>query len=243
LGEGAKYWALARTNLDDAIAGDRHDIYMLLATSSDLSMSTIARPTATRVVCQNTLSMALSRSDGKAVKVPHSTVFDPDAIKQQLGLVDIDQSWSTFRERLATLADTEISPDLAREYFSELLRPTGVSPVDRLADRLATRGEHGAESFSDLLEGPARLSATPSKVKTDQAPPERAIRGMADLERVYQTAPGAAPGTAYGALQAVTHWVDHVRGKDTDARVASALFGQGQNLKARALDLAETLAA
>jgi hypothetical protein len=66
---------------------------------------------------------------------------------------------------------------------------------------------------------------------------------MTDLERVYQTAPGAAPGTAYGALQAVTHWVDHVRGKNTDARVASALFGQGQALKARALNLAETLTA
>ena len=231
LGGGAKYWALARTTLEDGVNGDAHQVYVLLATSADGSMATIARPTATRVVCQNTLTMALSSSDGKAVKVPHSTLFNPDAVRAQLGLVDLDASWETFRKRMQALAETEVAPAVASAYFAELLRPTGVSPVQR-----AAAAAEGDETFAALLGKPiGQAAAAPTST--------RAIRGLADLERSYTQAPGAVPGTAYGLLQGVTHWVDHARGRDAEGRIQSALFGQGQALKDRALALAETVSA
>lgn len=229
LGSGAKYWALAETPRSVSIAGHEHKQYMLLATSADQTMATIARPTDVCVVCQNTLQMALNR-DGTAVRVPHSTRFDPDAIRRQLGMIDLDASWSTFGEQMQALADTPIDSKLAREYFSELLRPTGVSPLDRLNLK--------AETLEDLLKTDYRGGQR--KVTTDQASPERAIRGLETLWESYNRAPGAAPGSAYGLVQGVTHFVDHQRGADGN-RVSSAFFGQGNNLKTRALDMAQEL--
>lgn len=66
---------------------------------------------------------------------------------------------------------------------------------------------------------------------------DRAIRGLKQLEESYIKAPGAQLGTLYGMLQAVTHYVDHGRGNDNDARVYSALFSQGANLKERAMSV------
>lgn len=41
--------------------------------------------TSVRVVCNNTLQIALGYSSG-AIKVPHCSQFDPDAVKCQLGI-------------------------------------------------------------------------------------------------------------------------------------------------------------
>jgi hypothetical protein len=77
---------------------------------------------------------------------------------------------------------------------------------------------------------------------TDKAPIDRAIRGLAELEECYYKAPGAVPGTAYGLVQGVTRFVDHSRGKDSDKRLTSAWFGQGETLKQQAVEKALALA-
>jgi phage/plasmid-like protein (TIGR03299 family) len=41
----------------------------------------------------------------------------------------------------------------------------------------------------------------------------------------YHNAPGAQPGTGWGALNAVTHWADHVAGRNTSSRLNNAWFG------------------
>ena len=49
----------------------------------------------------------------------------------------------------------------------------------------------------------------------------------------------AADGTAWGLLCAVTEYVDHEkRARSQEYRLDSAWFGQGSNLKQRALDYA-----
>jgi hypothetical protein len=54
----------------------------------------------------------------------------------------------------------------------------------------------------------------------------------------------SANGTAWGLLNAVTQFVDHERkAKSQDYRLDSAWFGQGANLKQRALDHALQLVA
>lgn len=46
-----------------------------------------------------------------------------------------------------------------------------------------------------------------------------------------QNAPGATPGNAWGVLNGVTHWADHVSGRSNDARVSSAWFGVNSRMK------------
>jgi phage/plasmid-like protein (TIGR03299 family) len=73
---GRKFWALARTGKESALKGN--DVvkgYLLLATSCDGTLATTATPTTIRVVCNNTLSIALNGASS-AIKVPHSTSFD-----------------------------------------------------------------------------------------------------------------------------------------------------------------------
>lgn len=80
---GRKVWALAKTNMTANIKGnDVMNGYLLLATGCDGTLATTAQFTSVRVVCNNTLAIAL-RNGASAVKVPHSTTFDAKNVKQQ----------------------------------------------------------------------------------------------------------------------------------------------------------------
>ncbi|MCB4797008.1 DUF932 domain-containing protein [Pseudomonas sp. NP21570] len=112
---GRKMWALARTGQSGTLKGnDQTNAYVLLATACDGSMATTAQFTSIRVVCNNTLAVALSHSAG-AVKVRHNTAFDAKAVKKQLG-VSVS-SWDSFMYRLKTLSERKVKPIEARNYF------------------------------------------------------------------------------------------------------------------------------
>ncbi len=73
---GRKFWALARTGQSTALKGNDQIIgYLLLATSCDGTLATTATPTTVRVVCNNTLTIALDGT-ARAIKVPHNTRFE-----------------------------------------------------------------------------------------------------------------------------------------------------------------------
>ncbi len=116
---GKKLWALARTGQETMLkGGDLVKGYLLLATACDGTLATTAQFTSVRVVCNNTLQMAMGESTG-AIKVPHSTKFDADKVKQQLG-IGIGH-WKKFIAGIRGLADRPIHPFEARRYLVELL--------------------------------------------------------------------------------------------------------------------------
>lgn len=221
---GSIYWALAKTGREDNFGKsgvlDVINQYVLLSSSCDGSRATSASINSTRVVCNNTLT-ASDRTGKARVNTRHSTQFNAQATKSALGLVDLDASWEKFRAEMLQLQSVPFSSDEASAFFADLLRPAGT--------RAAPRKDLGASDFASLLAAP--VGAAVEFAKTDGSP--RAIRGLADLEQSYIAAPGAVPGTAYGVLQGVTHYIDHVRGND-DKRQVSAMFGQGESLKSSA---------
>jgi len=104
---GRKFWALARTGQGTAIKGnDQVNGYLLLATSCDGTLATTATPTTVRVVCNNTLTIALDGTS-RAIKVPHNTRFDPQAVKKQLGIA-VSQ-WDDFIYRMRHLLSARCS--------------------------------------------------------------------------------------------------------------------------------------
>ncbi|SFU48476.1 DUF932 domain-containing protein [Halomonas korlensis] len=116
---GRKFWALARSGLGMALKGqDQVNAYLLLATSCDGSLATVATPTSIRVVCNNTLTIAV---DGmtQGVRVPHSTAFRPQLVKQQLG-ISVSQ-WDDFMQRMKTLAERKVSQDEVTSYFQSVI--------------------------------------------------------------------------------------------------------------------------
>jgi phage/plasmid-like protein (TIGR03299 family) len=115
LKEGRKIWALAKTNQSSTLKGnDTVNGYVLLATACDGTLATTAQFTSIRVVCNNTLAVALANGTG-AIKVPHSTSFDPQAVKKQLGISV--SSWDGFMYRMKTLSERRVKSHESMNYF------------------------------------------------------------------------------------------------------------------------------
>ncbi|MGZ3846595.1 MAG: DUF932 domain-containing protein [Flavisolibacter sp.] len=118
LKEGRKCWALAKTGKSSTLKGnDVVNGYLLLATACDGTLATTAQFTSIRVVCNNTLAVALANGAG-AVKVPHNTSFDPLAVKKQLG-VSI-AGWDSFMYRMKTLSERKVKNHEATNYIQRL---------------------------------------------------------------------------------------------------------------------------
>jgi len=156
LKEGKKFWALAKTGKETVLKGN--DVvkgYLLLATSCDGTLATTATPTTFRVVCNNTLTIALNGASS-AIKVPHSTSFDPQAVKKQLGIAV--SSWDSFMYRMKTLSERKVKSHEAMNYFLKVMCNTDshVDPAQGLMNERALKkvqamfdGQgHGAELAS-----------------------------------------------------------------------------------------------
>jgi len=116
---GRKFWALARTGQGTTLKGTDHvNCYLLLATSCDGTLATTATPTTVRVVCNNTLAIALDSSPS-AIKVPHNTRFDSHAVKKQLGIA-VSQ-WDEFMYRMRALAERKVQWHEAMGYFMNVV--------------------------------------------------------------------------------------------------------------------------
>lgn len=139
---GRKFFALARCGKNLKVMGeDEVAPYLLLATACDGSMATCAHFTSVRVVCNNTLRMAIG-AGGKAakVRVPHNAVFDPESVRDELGIVD--DLWSGFERTITRLAKTKLSRDEAIDFIAEQLKMEGSQYVNReemMEDSLALR--------------------------------------------------------------------------------------------------------
>lgn len=108
--------------------------------------------------------------------------------------------------------------------------------------------------FSIMEELSQKLSATPFQrdyfggvlEKIGMIPKEekrstRAQNILQYIETLFDGGKGAhldgARGTAWGAYNAITEYVDHYRGKDADRRAESAAIGSGARLKETALEV------
>lgn len=147
LKEGKKFWALAKTGKEATLKGN--DVvkgYILLATSCDGTLATTATPTTVRVVCNNTLAIALNGASS-AIKVPHSTSFDPQAVKKQLGIA-VSQ-WDSFMYRMKTLSERKVKSHESMNYFLKVLCQTDnqVDPGQGLMN------ERALKKVQSLYEG------------------------------------------------------------------------------------------
>ncbi|MFM0722376.1 DUF932 domain-containing protein [Paraburkholderia strydomiana] len=119
LKDGKKLWALAKTGQSATLKGrDRVNGYLLLSTSCDGTLATTAQFTSVRVVCNNTLQIALGDSAG-AVKVPHRSQFDAAAVKRQLGIAI--SSWDGFMARMKALSECKVNDTAAETFFRRVL--------------------------------------------------------------------------------------------------------------------------
>jgi len=158
---GRKLWALARTGQSAALKGnDVVNGYLLLATSCDGTLATTATPTTVRVVCNNTLSIAVNGAS-QAIKVPHSTRFNPQVVKQQLGIA-VSQ-WDDFMYRMRMLAERKVQDYEAKDFLRSVLSEvqtgnperTGLSNERALTKVLSLYDGHGRGAELEAAKGTA----------------------------------------------------------------------------------------
>lgn len=212
--DGRRIWGLARTGDDAKVLDDTIRPYLLLATSYDGTLSTIAQFTTIRVVCNNTLSASLHGNKGhNRIKIPHSAVFKADDALSALGMRLDGESWAEFIARATRLARKKVSDPQMDDYLQLLMGGHDELPTDvELLNK--ARASKGYRRIMSLFNG--------GQKGADQ---------------------DATKGTAWGALHAVTQYVDWEVGRLQSNRLDSAWFGLGANLKAKAINTIEKIVA
>ena len=223
---GKKFWALARTGQSAALKGkDVSNGYILLATACDGTLATTAQFTNIRVVCNNTLAIALrgQSSNAGVVKVPHSTKFDADKVKQQLGISV--RAWDEHMYEMKQLTQRKVTQGEAAAYFDAVFNNTSLS--------IADQEENIIQFYRNI--------ATPNPAKEKSEPNGRAMNKVMDMFNGQGRGAelSSAKDTAYGLLCSITEFADHERrAMSTDHRLDSAWFGAGAALKQRGLEQA-----
>lgn len=227
---GRKFWALARTGQSAALKSkDVSNGYILLATACDGTLATTAQFTSVRVVCNNTLSIAIrGQTSGEGVvKVPHSTKFDAEKIKQQLGISI--KTWDEHMYEMKQLSQRKVTQQEAAAYFDAVFNNTNLSI---------------AEQDESIIQYYLKAASMDKKSNSKSEPNGRAMSKVMEMFNGHGRGAelSSAKDTAYGLLCSITEFVDHERrAMSRDHRLNSAWFGMGATIKQRGLEQALTM--
>ena len=221
LRNGKQIWGLAEINDGFTLPGDdRIEGYLLVSVSHEWGKSNEIRFTPVRVVCNNTLSMALADKSQPAFKMPHTKVFDSQLIttaEEALGLASV--RLDEYQKSAEFLSSKKYNENKVVSYIADLLQPKLALQEKIIVENSKNIDTALAESKLRTLE---EFQRTPHKVyeALEQQP-------GADLK--------SSKGTWWGAVNAVTYVVDHKWGHDRDASMHNAWFGARASLKNRAM--------
>lgn len=199
---GKVVWALAAIDSGFQLKNnDKVKGYILLLSHHVVGNATSSRTTGVRVVCNNTLQMALHAS-AAAYSQHHNKEFDVVAAQEAVGLA---------REEMVEMSrEAKAIEKLKMDVFqSALLFAKFVQPSE---EELTTKAEE--KRVRELLDDPKQQSKT-----------------FKQLMWALEKAPGAITDNGWGTLNAVTFWADHMAGREADARIFRSWLGHTGRLK------------
>ena len=212
LKEGKDVWGLAKLTDKFSLGGDDEvKGYRLLNNSHQVGKAMTIMFTPIRVVCNNTLTMALSH-EGNRFRVLHLQMFDEEiqrAAEEALGISG--QQMRQFKEQSEFLSGKRAKQFDLDNFIAELFQP------NLLIERAKASNPDALPPLRDEFKRTAEL-----------------------VKEAVETSPGAsmssAKGTWWGALNAVTYVVDHQKKSMAEGNALhSAWFGSGANTKRKAL--------
>lgn len=224
LGKGERVWMLAKMpDSIEPIPGDRIEGYFLISTGHNGSIPLTARLTPIRVVCNNTLNIAMYRNEA-FIRLEHvrSDVGQLKLVEELIS--SLVQSLKITGESFTELAAKKMSYEEVFHYVNQVIGNTEVN-----------------SEIYKYLEIPEK--------KTSLDKRQEAILKLVWSGKGAKIANAGASkctgqSTAWAAYNAVVEYVDHVRtmeGKSDKTKMAankSALFGPNARMKERAFALA-----
>lgn len=153
LGRGERVWALARVpSLDLVLGQDASRGYLLISTSHDGSASVRIQPTLVRVVCQNTLRMAMGGRARRGTlttgySVRHTAGMDAAIRDIAQAYAQARTDWDATKDMVTTLA----SRTLTHAAFDAMMAAAFKSGE---GDRARALAENRAVKIRTILAGP-----------------------------------------------------------------------------------------
>jgi len=216
LKEGQEIWGLAKLKDGFQLAGgDEVKGYLLLNNSHKVGKAMTVMFTPIRVVCNNTLTLALNDAGANKFRILHLQMFDQEimqAAEEALGLSSTRMA--QFKEQSEFLASKRAKTLDVDNFIAEMFQK----------DTLLERGKAANQNELPPLRDEFKRTALA-------------------VAEAYEVSPGStlasAKGTWWGALNAVTYVVDHPRRVSSEGgSLYSAWFGNGANVKRRAMEKA-----
>lgn len=213
LDNGATVWMLASMNQQiEPVPGDINKGFVLLSWNHAGLAALTGRGTLTRVVCRNTLDMAVNGS----------------------------RSMFSIRHT-ASAQDRMAEARRLMNYLTKNLQQAGKTYAD-LAHQSLTREQLAAFINAVVPMPPAGKDGKPSKVITERRDTLAMLMHHGTGMDIANQAVPAGQVSAWGAYNAITEYFDHVRpaeAKSDSAKASanqSAIFGAGAAAKRTALD-------
>jgi len=147
LGKGEKVWILAKLpGYIKVVKDDIIEKYLLLTNSHDGTSAVEMLFTPIRVVCQNTLNLAISTSE-KKINMRHMVLVMSkiDEVRKQLGI--IKYQYDMFEELSKKMTTIQMN----KKNFDEFLEKIGLITKDE-ENKLSTRAEHVIQEVTQLYE-------------------------------------------------------------------------------------------
>ena len=212
---GRTVWLLARMpKVVKVTENDELNQYILFTNSHDGSKAIRVLPTSVRVVCQNTLNLAIGRnrrSDEGCLTIPHRGDLTKKlaAAREVLGVAN--KQFDRFTDTARILASAPFARHLQEQLVKELIPDVPVGMNN-------TRRENARERMMGLM------TDTPQQVD--------GISGTAwaAFNAVTQYVDHVAPRSGRGETSRAEN------------RMSSVIFGSGARFKVRALNRVKTLA-
>jgi phage/plasmid-like protein (TIGR03299 family) len=219
LGNGEVIWLLAKLPENITVA-DKKDViepYMLLTNSHDGTIAIDFRLTVVRVVCQNTLALAMRRDQSSQIfKRAHNVSPETLLVKANEFYQFCTKAAADFGHVFQKMHDVQFGQDELESLVATLLPlprpPSNTSVSSAVKKQYETR----LRKITEAREGITTVFAEGCSNGLKIPPAEK---------------------TLWGALNAVTAFVDHKQ-EITGDRYAHILFGSGATLKQKAYELA-----
>ena len=117
--DGKRVWALAKIASDfELFSGDKVEGFLLFSNPHKFGQAVDIRFTPVRVVCNNTLTLSLGSAAQNAVKLNHRREFEPEGVKQVLGLAS--QHMDEYKETAQFLGSKQVSDDEFKRFLTEI---------------------------------------------------------------------------------------------------------------------------
>jgi phage/plasmid-like protein (TIGR03299 family) len=220
LRNGKTVWALTRPTTTEYLRNDPIKKFFLAKSSHDGTSAVEILFTDVRVVCNNTLTAALKGTKSR-VAIHHTA-----SMRATLDQVEtVLKHHSEHQIALAQAMDLLVRTQMDTEKINQLVKTL-------------TKSRHVAVNLEEALTSEAE---------------GKDPKAFGEIIRLVEEGKGTdipgVRGSAYGVLNAVTEYVDHVRkvrGSDyfpNEGRFETAILGTGARMKQQAFDLCLKMAA